>query len=302
VTATSADPFGTHAAAITNGMASPADESVVALTSAGRVLCTGVLVAPRLVLTAAHCTTERLEVVFGAEVDDGSPLGAPPERFGVLGHVEHPEFHRFHRDAALLVLERASGASPLTLTTEPVSIGTRARVVGFGFADWEDGTSEGSKRTGAVAISDVTEESLRLAPSPSQPCAGDSGGPVLAGADERVIGVISSGDLLCRSYGTATPAGAIAGFVAPFIEAMEGCPDGVDCTVPATNGGCTSAGARRATGVHVTLRNTWLVRLLSIAGLLFGARCRSRQTARDGSGAGRASSSRCPSLVRRSPP
>src|SRR6185295_20195739 len=44
-----------HRAPIVNGMVDPGDPAVVALLDGGRAFCTGTLVSPHVVVTAAHC-------------------------------------------------------------------------------------------------------------------------------------------------------------------------------------------------------------------------------------------------------
>ena len=54
---------GSGSSAIVGGEEDPGDPAVVAIyaaSSAGSALCTGEVIAPRVVLTAAHCIPDRL--------------------------------------------------------------------------------------------------------------------------------------------------------------------------------------------------------------------------------------------------
>src|SRR5436190_1819679 len=76
--------------------------------------------------------------------------------------------------------------------------GIALRLVGFGRTGATD-TSAPRKREGTSLIASLAANDFAFAPSPSQTCEGDSGGPAFATLDgaERVVGVTSSGDPQC---------------------------------------------------------------------------------------------------------
>ena len=252
---------GRTAAPIVGGTIDTGDEAVVAIgvrrVDCGELLavhCTGTLVGPRLVLSAAHCVSDprlgtNLEVMFGSDVASSG------SRFvRVTQAVRHPDYHGDGDDAdlAVLVLEREAPVAPVALGDQPLdgTVGASMRIVGFGVTGPGDGAI-GTKRSGTSTVAEVLDRVFRTVPGPSLTCQGDSGGPLFApvGTAERLVGVTSRGDPGCSSYGINVRVDRfLQDFIAPWIAATSSTPvpgDGAGgeittdqlCTAPCSGDG-----------------------------------------------------------------
>jgi hypothetical protein len=193
-----ASPAGTS---ILNGADCTAPSPVVLLNlrrSDGSNLgaCSGTLVTPRQILTAAHCLDEGVGIVrvwlgSGPEIVSTSFTFYPGYGFNQSGF-----------DVGVVTMEEDLPRNPVPiLTSREGRVGETAILVGWGR---DISNSSHTLRAGSTRISAVTGTSLQTiyAPPSSSICQGDSGGPILLSEGGAwVIAGISSGssDNVCNT-------------------------------------------------------------------------------------------------------
>jgi secreted trypsin-like serine protease len=179
--------------------------SVVTIVGSRGNFCTGAVIAPKLVLTAAHCVQPGAEYKI---VDYGA---GQPTLQDVKNVAIHPAFnmeamtaHRATADVALLQLETpANGktAAALGMPSMPVLVGSRFTIAGIGVTLRGDGKSGGTIRVaGLIATGKPGTLQIRLVDPVGQgtrdglgACTGDSGAPVFEDkpGGPVIIGVVS---------------------------------------------------------------------------------------------------------------
>ncbi len=220
--------------AIVNGVDSD-DAAVVALVVDEEPHCSGTLVTPHIVITAAHCLppyqtfdVSSLSVFFGSEV------GGQGERINAVLAYANPLWtvETIANDIGVVVLERPASAKPIPMLAQPLEMALEtledARgvgVVGFGITE-RDGDGSGRRRSGAMTIAAIDDHTIHLNPGPSATCNGDSGGALLLqlGGVEFLAGVHSRSNCEDLSLGERVDVHARS-FVLAVVESIGGAPE-----------------------------------------------------------------------------
>lgn len=163
-------------------------------TSVGLGGCTGTLVHPRIMLSAAHCSTPR-KVQFGEAY--GKSI---VKTVGIEWCAKNPDFKMREGDFAFCYLKEAINDVPIApiaygCEVEQVKEGAKIWLVGFGSR--EDGGS-GTKYKVEIPINKVMMEGqeIQVGGDGKASCYGDSGGPAfmkMSDGSWRTVGIMSRG-------------------------------------------------------------------------------------------------------------
>jgi len=230
------------------------NSAVVAITNGPGTgfFCSGTLITPNVVLTAAHClegmNTSTIQIMFGDSVGSGTYVQTTEA-------IMHPAYDSYSitNDIALIRLDGSAPANVAPIPALPPGLalavadeGSTIDISGFGQTET---SSSGDKLHVSVTLTKVcpgpngcsfgsgwaVPGSIGYPRTPGGTCYGDSGGPAfLARAGQQyVVGVTSYGDQGCTVWGVSTKVDAFATFINGFIGSVI--PE--DCGAPGDEDG-----------------------------------------------------------------
>ncbi len=193
-------------------------------------ICSGTLIAPKLVLTAAHCVDGVVPAVgygvyFGTDAlveDDPGGLFFTMAESVVFHPDWNPDDLAAGNDLGLIHLVNEVPITPAAIRTQPLAagdIGSPVHLVGWGITGGglED---SGIKRDVISTLDDFNVNLVVVGNPETNTCSGDSGGPAFleVGGVEQVVGVTSFGDENCQIEGVSTRVDAFVDFIAANSE------------------------------------------------------------------------------------
>ena len=185
--------------------------TVALLDQQGDYFCTGTLIHPRVVLSAAHCLETASpdqvkvssEVLTAMNVSQSKRINVQSivlhEDYGWDGEITHPSGIGQVNDIAILILSEAASQEstpllPESLIRDTLTEGTSLTISGYGINNLQTG-DDGKLYTGQVPLVYLGDSEFLAGEEGDQTdtCNGDSGGPVYITADgvRYLIGVTS---------------------------------------------------------------------------------------------------------------
>ena len=222
---------------IIGGTADTGDPAVVAVYAikdgaTSGALCSGTVISPTVVLTAAHCVSPDVvgtgNTFYVLTANDLTDKTHPSPKLTVKETHFDPAFdikQVFNgHDIAVVILDTPTTIKPIPWNKDVMADslkGQPTRLVGYGLSDSFGETGAGIKRQVSVKLNSF--DGLFVKTGTLIPwkgiCSGDSGGPVLMkiGGVEKVVGVNSFGIIYCLSESSSTRVDIYKSFIQTYV-------------------------------------------------------------------------------------
>lgn len=190
------------------------------ITRNGTQHCTGTLIAPRVVLTAAHCVYryEATQLEFRVGPDGSKPL-ASAAAYASLTHVEYDPKRHGVKDVAVLYLDKEmKGVTAVDFRRSKYDAPPVDQLTFIGYGN-PGSDIPGRRRCLQLLVKNVCAGSFDYIEPDRHPCRGDSGGPALEQDGGRFVlaGVTSWGTEDCNRPGVSMDVGGLYYFVRTAI-------------------------------------------------------------------------------------
>jgi secreted trypsin-like serine protease len=219
--------------AIIGGTNDTTDPSVVTLYGAdgsSAFLCTASVIAPTVLLTAAHCVTTDLHssmTKYYAYLGDDFNQAKPADMHVALEAHANPMWNQNDltagHDVGIVILAEPLSLPSLPLRRTPLSatdMGATIRLVGYGANDGATQGGVGVKRQTTTALDSFDDVTITYNDTMHLTCDGDSGGPAFLSRNgtEEIIGLTSFGDVNCTMFGVDTRVDAEIAFIDGYLQ------------------------------------------------------------------------------------
>ncbi|WP_437563339.1 S1 family peptidase [Sorangium sp. So ce542] len=194
-------------------------------------ICTASLIAPKVLLTAAHCVTPdkvdggTVTAFFGTDSSGEEGFWVNVVETHIDPAYDHTNKQAGH-DVAVAILQEPVAIQPLPYNRAPLTedrVGEPGRLIGFG-DDHEIWGFGGLKLHVSTTVHTVTPSLVGLGDRDHHTCAGDSGGPALMDVNgvPTIVGVTSFGSVQAPSIcidGWHSRVDLSVAFIDPFVNA-----------------------------------------------------------------------------------
>jgi|HubBroStandDraft_6_1064221.scaffolds.fasta_scaffold29111_3 V8-like Glu-specific endopeptidase len=184
---------------ILGGTTDPGDPAVAAVrymdATGNSYLCTGTLIAPKLLVSAGHCAVPgAYDVNFSEQPNLAAAIGT--QGWITATAIVDPQYDgntADGHDLSVILLSQAQSTTPIALGSAPAA-GATVRAVGYGMdVIGDDGTGAGTKRQVTIQVDSVATHEIVTGQQGLGTCHGDSGGP-LFDSSGTLVATTSYGD------------------------------------------------------------------------------------------------------------